>query len=149
MQSSQQQKPKQAVMYCSLPRRLMVMIYDGMIMLGLLMLAADVALPFGQTEKMAFRDIGFTFWLLLVCFLYLAACWRHGGMTVGMRAWHVRIVSQEGENISWFACLLRFLTGLLYVGALGLGVFWALLDKNNRGWHDLASGTLLIKYDKA
>jgi len=126
----------------------MVMFYDGVIMLGLLMLAAAVALPFGEAEKMAFRDIGFTFWLLLVCFIYLAACWRYGGMTVGMRAWRVRIVSQEGETISWVACLLRFLTGVLSVTALGLGVFWALLDKKGRCWHDLASRTLLIRNDK-
>lgn len=147
MQSSQQSEPNQAVTYCSLPRRLMIMIYDGVIMLGLLMLASAVALPFGETEKIAFRDIGFTFWLLLVCFFYLVACWRHGGMTVGMRAWRVRIVSQEGESISWSACLLRFLTGLLSVAALGLGVFWALLDKKSRGWHDIASRTFLVYSD--
>jgi uncharacterized RDD family membrane protein YckC len=127
----------------------MVMFYDGVILLGLLMLASAVALPFGETEKMAFRDLGFTSWLLLVCFFYLAACWRYGGMTVGMRAWRVQIISREGERISWLACLLRFLTGLLSVTILGLGVFWALIDKKNRGWHDLASRTLLIKYDKA
>ena len=135
--------------YCALPRRLMIMLYDGVIMLGLLMLASAVALPFGETEKMAFRDIGFTLWLLLVCFIYLSACWRHGGMTVGMRAWRVKIVSQDGKRISWVACLLRFLTGLLSLTALGLGVFWALLDGKNRGWHDLASHTFLIYSDKA
>ena len=149
MRSSQQQKPNQTVTYCALPRRLMIMLYDGVIMLGLLMLASAVALPFGETEKMAFRDIGFTLWLLLVCFIYLSACWRHGGMTVGMRAWRVKIVSQDGERISWVACLLRFLTGLLSLTALGLGVFWALLDGKNRGWHDLASHTFLIYSDKA
>lgn len=124
------------------------MIYDGVIMLGLLMLATAVALPFGDAEKMAFRDIGFTFWLILVCFIYLAACWRYRAMTVGMRAWKVRIVSAEGEQIPWSACLLRFLTGMLSVAALGLGVFWALLDKKGRGWHDLASRTFLISEEK-
>ena len=125
------------------------MIYDGMIMLGLLMLATAVALPFGDAGKMAFRDVGFTLWLMLVCFIYLAGCWRHGGMTIGMRAWRVRIVSRQRKRVPWSACLLRFLTGMLSIAALGLGIFWALLDKKSRGWHDLASHTFLINEEKA
>jgi uncharacterized RDD family membrane protein YckC len=135
--------------YCSLPRRLMAMLYDGIIMLGLLMLATAVALPFGGAHKVAFHDFWFTLWLLMVCFVYLGGCWRYGGMTVGMRAWHVRLVSNRESEISWPLCFLRFLTGLVSLAVFGLGIAWALVDKKNRGWHDLAAGTLLIKVDKA
>jgi uncharacterized RDD family membrane protein YckC len=40
---------------------------------------------------------------------------------------------------------LRFLVGLVSLGAFGLGILWALVDSKNRGWHDLAARTLLIK----
>ena len=69
------------------------MLYDAVILLGLLMLASAVALPFGNREKVALHDFWFTLWLLLVCFAYLGGCWRYGGMTVGMRAWRIRLVS--------------------------------------------------------
>jgi uncharacterized RDD family membrane protein YckC len=121
------------------------MLYDTVILLGLLILAAAVALPFGNVNKVALHDFWFTLWLLAVCFAYLGGCWRYGGMTMGMRAWRLKLVSAEDQVISWPRCLLRFLVGLVSLGAFGLGILWALLDSRNRGWHDLAARTLLIK----
>lgn len=121
------------------------MLYDAVILLGLLILASAAALPFGDINKVAFHDVGFTLWLLAVCFAYLGGCWRYGGMTLGMRAWRVRLVRYDEQIISWPGCLLRFLVGLVSLGAFGLGIFWALVDRKNRGWHDLAARTLLIK----
>jgi len=146
-------KPNQSAVhdelhYCALPRRLLAMLYDALILLGLLIVAAAIALPFGNTQKVAFHDFWFTLWLLAVCFAYLAGCWRYGGMTVGMRAWRIRVVSSGGQEVSWAKCLLRFLVAVISLGVFGLGVFWALVDKKNRTWHDLAAGTLLIKTGK-
>ena len=121
------------------------MLYDGIVLLGLLILAAAIALPFGNVNKVAFHDFWFTLWLLAVCFAYLGSCWRYGGMTVGMRAWKIRLVSDNGQTISWTRCLGRFLVGLVSLSVLGLGILWALVDKKNRGWHDLATHTLLIR----
>lgn len=123
----------------------MVMLYDGLIILGLLMLASAVALPIGNPEKIAFRDFWFTLWLLVVCFIYLAGCWRFAGMTVGMRAWRVKLVDADGGDISWARCGLRFLTGFASIGVAGLGLWWSLFDRKKRCWHDLAGRTLLIK----
>lgn len=131
--------------YCRLPRRLLAMLYDALVLLGLLLLATAIALPFGDVNKVAFHDFWFTLWLLAVCFAYLGACWRYGGMTLGMRAWRLKLVSDDERAISWSRCLLRFLVGLVALGAFGLGILWALVDSRNRGWHDLAARTLLIK----
>jgi len=124
------------------------MLYDAVILLGLLIVASAVALPFGDIAKVALHDFWFTLWLLTACFAYLGGCWRHVGMTLGMRAWGVRLVSCDGQKISWPGCFLRFLVGLVSLGALGLGIFWALIDARNRGWHDLAARTLLIRSPK-
>ncbi|HEY5776891.1 MAG TPA: RDD family protein [Xanthomonadales bacterium] len=130
---------------CPLPRRLMAMLYDTVILLGLLIVATALALPFGDVNKVALHDFWFTLWLLVVCFAYLGGCWRYGGMTMGMRAWRLKLVSADDRIISWPRCLLRFLVGLVALGAFGLGILWALVDSQNRGWHDLAAHTLLIK----
>lgn len=124
------------------------MLYDGVILLGLLMLASAVALPFGDPQKTAFGDFWFTAWLFLICFLYLGACWRYAGMTLGMRAWRVRLISAGGDVISWPRCLLRFFAGIVSVAVFGLGIAWSLLDRQQRGWHDLAAGTQLIRLHK-
>lgn len=145
MSSDQHSNISAGESYCPFSRRLLVMLYDVVILLGLLMLASAIALPFGGMHKIAFRDFWFTLWLLTVCFAYLGICWRYGGMTVGMRAWQVRLVTDTGQAVTWPACLLRFLTALVSVAVLGLGVLWVLVDKKNRGWHDLAAHTLLIR----
>ena len=126
----------------------MIMLYDAMVLLALLILASAIALPFGDVNKVAFRDLWFTVWLLSTCFAYLGGFGRYGGMTLGMRAWRVRLVSYEGKEISWPGCLLRFLVGLVSLGALGLGILWVLVDAKNRTWHDLAAQTLLVKTPK-
>ena len=56
------------------------MLYDAFILLGLLILASALALPFGDPDKVAFQNVWFTLWLLAVCFAYLGgllAVWRH------------------------------------------------------------------------
>ena len=131
--------------YCSLARRLLVMLYDAVILLGLLIVASAMALPFGNVNKVAFQDFWFTLWLFVVCLIYLTVCWRYGGMTLGMRAWKVRLYRDEEQVLSWPRCLLRGLVGIVSLAFFGLGVLWALLDKKNRGWHDLAAGTVLLR----
>jgi uncharacterized RDD family membrane protein YckC len=133
--------------YCPFPRRLLTMLYDGVILLGLLIFASAIALPFGDVHKVAFQDFWFTSWLFVVCIAYFGSCWRYGGMTVGMRAWKVTLTSNNGKPISWPMCVLRFVVGLFSLLFFGLGVFWAIWDQKNRTWHDLASGTVLIKND--
>jgi uncharacterized RDD family membrane protein YckC len=124
------------------------MIYDSVILLGLLILASAIALPFGNVDKVALHNFWFTLWLLTVCFAYFGICWRYGGLTVGMRAWRVKLVSASEQVISWPVCLLRFLVGLVSLSVFGLGILWALVDSKNRGWHDLAAHTLLINTGK-
>jgi uncharacterized RDD family membrane protein YckC len=131
--------------YCSLWRRLLVIVYDTVILIGLLMLGSALALPFGDNPKIALQDFWFTLWLLLVCFAYLGGCWHYHGMTVGMRAWRVKLINTNGGKISWPGCLLRFLVGGVSLGVVGLGFVWVLFDKKSRTWHDIAARTLLIK----
>ncbi len=120
------------------------MVYDAVILLGLLMVGSALALPFGEAQKIAFQDFWFTLWLVFVCFAYLGGCWHYGGMTVGMRAWRVRLINTDGGLVSWPKCLLRFLLGGLSLAAFGLGFVWALFDQKNRTWHDIAAQTLLV-----
>ena len=129
---------------CGLGRRLLAIAYDALVVLGLLLLAALIALPLDVLGHQAFRDPLFTFYLAAVWFLYEAWCWRRAGMTLGMRAWRIRLVCDDGEPISWVNCLLRFLLGIVSFAALGAGFFWSLTDRHNRAWHDLAAGTRLV-----
>jgi len=137
-------KVKPAIQPCGLGRRLLAMLYDALILVALLLLATALALLAGSGAVTAGRDAFFTLYLLVVWFLYLALCWRLG-MTIGMRAWRIRIQNANGEKPGWAACLVRFLVSLLSAVPAGLGFWWSLFDRERRSWHDIASDTYLVR----
>ena len=129
---------------CGLGRRLLIMLYDGLVLIALLLLATAVALLAGSGQVTAGRDLLFSLYLLAVWFFYLAWFWRRG-MTVGMRAWKVEITDAGGGTPGWGQCLLRFAVSIVSAAFLGLGFWWSVFDGKKRTWHDLASRTRLIR----
>lgn len=132
-------------MPCKLLRRLAVMVYDSLVVIALLLLATALALLAGFDQVTAGRDPLFTLYLFAVWFLYLAWFWHRGGMTVGMRTWHVVIKREDGRSPGWGQCLVRFLVSLVSAACVGLGFAWSLFERENRTWHDLASRTRLVR----
>lgn len=45
--------------------------------------------------------------------------------------------------------VIRYLAYFISAIPLGLGFLWALIDKQNRSWHDLLSGTSVIMQDES
>ena len=83
--------------------------------------------------------------LVLVTGLFFGGFWTHGGQTLGMRAWRLKLVNSTGTGpVSWKQALLRLGGACLSVAALGIGFFWSLIDRERRSWHDRLSGTHLV-----
>lgn len=130
---------------CGLFRRLLIMLYDAIAVVALLMLASTLAMLAGMGNQTALYDPVYTASLALVWFFYLAWCWHKGGMTLGMRAWRVCITDETGGLPGWRRCAVRFLVSILSAAPAGLGFAWSLIDQKNRTWHDIASGTCLLR----
>lgn len=141
-------KPPQggpALVPCELWRRLLAMCYDAVAVVALLMFATALAMLAGFREMTALRDPGYTLYLLLVCLLYFSLSWNRGGMTLGMRAWRVRIAAADGRLPGLGRCVVRFLAALLSAAPAGMGFLWSLFDARRRTWHDRLSGTRLYR----
>ncbi len=82
--------------------------------------------------------------LLVVSAGYFLASWRLGGQTIGMRAWRIRLIGEDGTPTR-AQLLLRFTVALLSLAALGVGFLWCLLDAERRAWHDLAARTKVVR----
>ena len=83
--------------------------------------------------------------LVLVTGLFFGGFWTHGGQTLGMRAWRLKLVSSaDAGPVSWKQALLRLSGACLSAAALGIGFFWSLIDRERRSWHDHLSGTHLV-----
>ena len=121
------------------------MAYDTVAVIALMMAVTALMLLTPLGSQTALKDPLPTILLVITWFVYLAWCWRRGGLTLGMRAWRVRLVFETGTQPSWARCMLRFIVSLVSAAVLGLGFVWTLFNKDRRSWHDLASASALVR----
>jgi uncharacterized RDD family membrane protein YckC len=125
-------------------RRLAATFYDLLLLIAVLFVATAILLPLNGGEAFTRQQFFFPVYLLLVSFLFYAWFWTHGGQTLGLRAWKIRVLTFDMKPISWKQALLRFIAAILSWGFFGLGFLWILIDKNQRSWHDHLSKTALF-----
>jgi uncharacterized RDD family membrane protein YckC len=126
-------------------RRLAAQIYDLFLLVALLFLATVLLLPF--TAGLAISDqqiLIYRIYLVVVSFFFYGWFWTHGGQTLGLRAWKIKVLTLDKNPISWNQALLRFVTAIVSWGCFGLGFLWMLVDKNRRSWHDHLSKTAVF-----
>ncbi|MDZ7749803.1 MAG: RDD family protein [Halofilum sp. (in: g-proteobacteria)] len=125
----------------SLPRRLVIIVYDGTVAIAILLFAAlpVVMIHGGAIEQSPL----FGLYLLLVVFAFFGGFWTHGGQTLGMRAWGVRAVRRDGGVLRWRDAATRYIGALVSWLPAGLGFLWCLVDREGLAWHDRLSGTEL------
>ena len=126
-------------------RRMGAVFYDALLLFAVLFFATALALPFNSGEAFAKDQIGFPLYLLFVAYLFYVWFWTHGGQTLGLKAWKLKVCTQEGADITWIQATLRFLVAILSWLCLGAGFFWGLTSKSRHCWHDTFSKTRLIK----
>ncbi len=134
-------------------RRLAAMVYDALLLVAL-WIAVGALLMLLSGGRLAAPDR--PTWLLAVEQLVLIAVtwgfftwfWTHGGQTLGMRAWRLRLTDLQGSPGGIAAASRRWLASLLSLGAMGLGYVWVLIDREQCAWHDRLSGTRVIVVPK-
>jgi len=114
----------------SIKRRLSVMLYEGLLLFGVLMIAGLVfAIIFQQRSSLYLRH-ALQYWLFFVIGLYFVWFWMHSGQTLPMKTWRMRLVTLSGSAISFKRAVARYLLAWLWV-LPGLTIAWAL---GTSGW---------------
>lgn len=128
-------------------RRLAVILYDILLLIALLFVATALLLPLNAGEAFTAQQFYFPLYLLLVSFFFYAWFWTHGGQTLGLRAWKLKVLTLDRQPVSWKQAAFRFIFALFSWLCFGLGFWWILIDKDRRSWHDRLSKTALF-FDK-
>jgi len=166
--------------HAGLLRRLAALVYDGLLLFAVTMVAGFLLVPFTGTveigEQKTSQNIFNPFMLvyyLAVYYLFFTWFWTHGGQTLGMRAWHMRLVTADGNIINWKQGLFRYLVSLpmwfFWVIAIGkssnafvipfleqvpnwvifaLATIWLLVDHLPNNWRDRLTSTRVIHVPK-
>lgn len=136
----------------ALPRRLMAMLYDTLLVLPLIMVSVAASLGLHTLvvgvpgEGQVVQLPPWSVWLvtLLTVLVFFSIFWRKDGQTLGMQAWRIKLVDNQGKPPGTGRAVLRCLAALLSAGCFGLGYLWCLVDSNGRYWHDYLSRTELV-----
>lgn len=148
-------------------RRMACFLYEGVLLFGVVAIAGlSYAVLTDQRHALQGR-LGLQALLFVLIGAYFSWFWSHGGQTVAMKAWHIRLVRSDGAALSIRRALCRYLLAWMWfvpallalwwadaadsgavIAALGIGVgaYAALtaLGPDRQFWHDAACGTRLV-----
>jgi len=128
----------------SLLRLFIAIIYDSLLLLSVLFFATGLVLVLTGGQVSQDYNIFYQIYLLMVCFFYFSWPWLRSGQTLGMKAWRIQVQSIDGNPLTWRQVSLRFFMAIVSGLLLGMGFFWAIVDKQHRTWHDRVSDTRIV-----
>lgn len=167
MRSGPALPPAQTTNTSSLRRRMAAFTYEGVLLFGVLMVAGYLYASLTQQRHALLGQWGLRGFLFIVLGIYFVWFWTHGGQTVAMKTWYIRLVTADGCPVGQGRAIARyllswiwFLPALASIGLSGLqgggplsaallaGVAGyaalALLNPQRQYWHDVVCGTRLI-----
>ena len=152
-------------------RRLAAFVYEGVLLFGVLMMSAYLFSSLTQQRHALVGRHGLQAFLFIILGIYFVWFWSHGGQTVAMKAWHIRLVDGQGRPVSERRALARYLLswvwfvpalvvlwatglrggavfGVLAAGVLGYALT-ARLHPSRQFLHDVLCGTRLVTWRPA
>jgi uncharacterized RDD family membrane protein YckC len=155
----------------TLKSRLASMVYESMLLFGVVFVTGFLfSYLAGQRHALYLRHF-LQGWLLFVLCAYFIWFWTHGGQTLAMKTWRMRLVAADGGPVTAGRALYRFLLSwlwilpglalawllgaktwmLIWIPALNM-LLWAMgarLDPQRQFLHDRIAGTRLVVAEEA
>jgi len=132
----------------SITRRLASMLYESLLLFSvlaaLLVPLHFLLLAFAHYQPGWFEVREHVFIVLLIYCLWF---WSDGRQTLAMKTWRIRLLSHDGRPVRPAQALLRYLLCWPSI-ALGIGILWAVVDREQLFLHDRLAGTQLVMSDE-
>jgi uncharacterized RDD family membrane protein YckC len=130
-------------------RRLAALLYDAVLLAALLVIFTSGAVFLNHGVALERASAGAWFYLYQAGLVgvvagYYLINWIRSGQTLGMRAWHLRAVTESGRPLGWKAAALRLSVGALAWAPAALGVLWLYADPEHLALHDRLSRTRVV-----
>ncbi len=132
----------------TLLRRFASMLYESLLLVGVI--AVLVLMPhiiYAMNVGQAAAPWLLQLHLIVVLGAYFVWFWHHGGQTLAMKTWKIRLVDVQGRTVSTGRALLRYVFCWPSLFLFGAGLLWALFDSERQFLHDRLSGTRLTRAD--
>ncbi|MEI8323939.1 MAG: RDD family protein [Betaproteobacteria bacterium] len=159
--------PPDALEAPSLRRRLACLLYEGLLLFGVVFVAGYLFAALSQTRNAMDNRHPLQTFLFVVFGIYFTWFWSNG-QTLAMKTWHIRVVDRQGRALTQSRALLRYALSWLWflpplaamapfklsgsesaVLLLGWVAVWAVLSRlhpQQQYWHDALAGTRLVSF---
>ena len=129
-----------------MPRRLGALLYDLLLIIAIWMgtlfiwvLASGGEAVTGVAVQLLLAAEWMAFYLFF---------WRRQGQTLGMAAWRITLVGEDGHPPALKQCLIRAVAAPLSLVCFGLGYLWFYIGNTQQTWHDRLSHTMVVHIPK-
>jgi uncharacterized RDD family membrane protein YckC len=123
-----------------LARRLASLLYESVLVFAIAFFAGFAfLLASGAAQLEGWLLHAHQAFLVAVLGAYFLWCWLRGGQTLAMKAWRIRL-----DGVTPRRALARFLLAVALVPT-GIGLLWALVDRDRQFLHDRIAGTRLVR----
>ncbi len=151
----------------SLPRRMACMLYESVLLFGVVMVFGYLYSAFTQQRHALQGTTGLQAFMFIVLGIYFVGFWSRGGQTLAMKTWRLRVIRSDGGTVSrtrafarYLLCWLWFLPSLAsahFAGLRGTAAIFGVMAVGMAGYlllarlrndrqflHDVACGTRLV-----
>lgn len=129
----------------AIARRLAAMFYELILIAAVIIVA--LILPhmlLGAFAHVQLSHVVIKVHLFVVLLIYFCWFWVNGGQTLAMKTWRIRVVDVGGGRLRPAQAALRYMAAWLSVGLAGIGILWALVDRDGQFLHDRLADTRLV-----
>ena len=154
-------------------RRFACMMYEGVLLFGVIFLAAYLFDTLTQSKHALMYRHGRQAWLFLALGVYFILCWRRRGQTLPMKTWNIKLVDRDGRTPALGRLILRYIlvwpmilaaAGLVWLASRATGFSstdmliviapfaafaWTWIDRDGQFLHDRLLGTRLVDVQPA
>jgi len=126
-------------------RRLASMLYEALLITAVLAVAFILPhLLLGAFANIQVHHVATKIHFFLVLLIYFSWFWVNGGQTLAMKTWRIRVVDIHGGRVRPAQAVLRYLAAWFSLFFFGIGIVWALFDKNRQFLHDRIADTQIV-----
>jgi uncharacterized RDD family membrane protein YckC len=110
-------------------RRLAALLSDLLLAIAIACIATAAMLPLTHGEAILSATQGlvghlYHAVLLFAVFAYFGWCWTRSGQTLGMKAWRIRIETNDGRRLGWGEAIPRFVLGAAVAWMAVIGAWY-------------------------
>lgn len=128
----------------TLRRRMAAMLYESLVVFSVLLIGFLLPQSVLSGFGMVFGGRALLIHIFALLLLYFVWFWLNGGQTLPMKTWKVRLTDNAGGPLRPAQAVLRYMAAWPCLLIFGIGILWALVDKDGRFLHDRIAGTRIV-----